>query len=73
MIKLSEKNKKWIKAAAVRAIKTMAQTAIANAGVAVVMSEVNWGIVLSSSVLAGIISILTSVAGLPEVDGDKNG
>lgn len=73
MIKLSEKNKKWIKAAAVRAIKTMAQTAIANSGVAIVMSEVNWGIVLSSSVLAGIISILTSVAGLPEVDGDKNG
>ena len=57
----------WAKAAAVRAIKTMAQTAIATIGTAAAMGDVNWVMVGSASALAGVISILTSVAGLPEV------
>ena len=59
--------KKWIKAAGVRAIKTIAQTAIATIGTSAVMSEVNWIMVLSASILAGILSLLTSIAGLPEL------
>ena len=62
--------KNWIKIAGVRAIKTVCQTAVATIGVATVMSEVNWIAVASASVLAGVLSILTSVAGLPE-EGDK--
>ena len=61
--------KEWFKAAAIRAIKTCAQTAIATIGTAAVMGEVNWVAVGSASVLAGILSVLTSLAGLPEVDG----
>lgn len=57
----------WWKAAGIRAIKTIAQTAVATIGTAAVMAEVNWWMVLSASVLAGILSLLTSVAGLPEV------
>ena len=60
----------WIKASAIRAIKTMAQTAIASIGVAYVITDVNWIYVLSASVLSGILSVLTSLAGLPEV-GDS--
>lgn len=60
--------KQWIKKAGVRAIKTVCQTAVATIGVATVMSEVNWIAVASASVLAGVLSILTSVAGLPEED-----
>ena len=60
-------NKLWIKAAAVRAIKTIAQTAIATIGTSAVLSAVDWKIVASASAVAGILSILTSVAGLPEV------
>lgn len=60
--------KEWFKAAGVRAIKTVAQTAVATIGTAVVMSSVDWKMVLSASILAGILSLLTSVAGLPEVD-----
>lgn len=63
---MSEYAKKWIKAATVRAIKTVAQTAAATIGTAAVMGEVNWVAVASASALAGILSLLTSVAGLPE-------
>ena len=59
--------KEWFKAALIRAIRTVAQTAIASIGTAVVMSDVNWVAVVSASILAGILSILTSLAGLPEV------
>lgn len=61
-------NKKWIRAAGVRALKTVAQTAIATIGTTAVMGDVNWIAVASASALAGILSILTSVAGLPEVN-----
>jgi len=61
-------NKNWWKAAGVRAIKTVAQTAVATIGTTAVLSEVNWLAVASASVLAGILSLLTSVAGLPEVE-----
>ena len=60
--------KQWVKAAGVRAIKTVAQTAIATIGVAATMGDVNWLAVLSSSAVAGLLSILTSIAGLPEVE-----
>ena len=59
--------KNWIKAAGVRAIKTVAQTAVATIGTSAVMGDVNWVMVGSASLLAGILSLLTSVAGLPEV------
>ena len=59
--------KKWIKAAGVRALKTVAQTAVATIGTSVVIGEVNWAVVASASALAGILSLLTSVAGLPEL------
>lgn len=59
--------KEWFKAAVVRAVKTMAQTFVALVGTTLVMSEVNWAVVLSASALAGILSLATSVAGLPEV------
>lgn len=60
--------KNWIKAAGIRAIKTVAQTAVATIGTAAVLGGVDWIMVASASVLAGILSILTSVAGLPEID-----
>lgn len=60
--------KKWIKAAAVRAIKTVAQTAIATIGTTAMIREVDLAVVLSTSALAGVLSVLTSIAGLPEVE-----
>lgn len=64
---MSDKTKKWLKAAGVRAVKTVAQTFVASVGSAAVISAVDWRMVLSASVVAGILSIATSVAGLPEV------
>lgn len=61
-------NKEWFKAAGIRAIKTICQTAIATIGTSAVMSQVDWKMVASASFLAGILSILTSCAGLPEVE-----
>lgn len=61
-------SKEWFKAAGIRAIKTICQTAIATIGTSAVMSQVDWKIVASASLLAGILSILTSCAGLPEVE-----
>ena len=62
--------KSWLKAAGIRAIKTIAQTAIATIGTSAILSEVNWAVVGSAALLAGILSLLTSVAGLPEVESD---
>ncbi len=64
---MSEKTKNWLKAAGIRAVKTVAQTAVATIGTTAVMNEVDWMMVASASALAGILSLLTSVAGLPEV------
>lgn len=64
-------NKKWLKCAGIRAVKTMAQTAVATIGTSAVLGEVNWVMVGSASTLAGILSVLTSVAGIPEV-GESN-
>ena len=72
VLKASVDTKKWIKASAVRAVKTMAQTAVATIGTSAVMGDVNWVMVASASALSGIISILTSVAGIPEVGGEDN-
>ena len=58
----------WAKAAAVRAVKTIAQTAVATVGTAAVMGEVNWVMVGSAAALSGVLSLLTSVAGLPELE-----
>ena len=65
---MSDKTKKWIKAAGVRAVKTMAQTFIATIGSTAVLAAVDWKVVVSATVLAGILSVATSVAGLPEVE-----
>lgn len=63
-------NKKWFKAAGVRAIKTFCQTAIATIGSAAILTDVSWPVVASASVLAALLSVLTSVAGIPEVKED---
>lgn len=63
--------KKWLKKAGVRAVKTMAQTFVATVGTATVMGAVDWKMVLSASVLAGVLSIATSVAGIPEVEAEE--
>lgn len=62
--------KNWLKAAGIRAVKTVAQTAVATIGTSAVMGDVNWIMVASASVLSGILSFLTSVAGIPEVSGE---
>lgn len=64
---MSEKGLKWLKCAGVRAIKTVAQTAVATIGTATMMGEVDWFMIGSASLLAGVLSILTSIAGLPEM------
>lgn len=69
---MSEKWKLWWKAAGVRAIKTMAQTAVATIGAAAALSDVNWVMAVSAAVLAGVLSLLTSIAGLPEVKQEVN-
>lgn len=63
--------KKWVKCAGIRAIKTVAQSAVATIGTSAVIGDVNWIMVASASALAGILSILTSIAGLPEVKEDN--
>ena len=68
---MNEKFKRWIKCAGIRAIKTVAQTAVATIGTSAVISDVNWIMVASASGLAGILSILTSIAGLPELKEDE--
>lgn len=67
---MNGKTKKWIKAALIRAVKTVAQTAVATIGTAAVINDVNWRAVTSAAILAGCLSLLTSVAGLPEVKGE---
>lgn len=67
---MSNKTKTWLKAAGIRAVKTMAQTFIATIGSAAVLAAVDWKVVASATVLAGILSLATSVAGLPEVEED---
>lgn len=65
--------KSWLKAAGIRAIKTVAQTAVATIGTSAVLMQVDWRVVASASVLAGVLSLLTSIAGLPEVSDGKEG
>lgn len=65
------KNKTWWKAAGVRAVKTMAQTAIAAIGASTMITETNWAVVGSATVMAGVLSLLTSIAGLPEVGAEE--
>ena len=64
--------KNWLKAAGIRAVKTVAQTAVSLIGVGAVMSDIDWWMVGSASLLAGILSLLTSVAGLPEVTSEES-
>lgn len=71
VFKMSVSTQKWIKAAGVRAIKTMTQTAVATIGTAAAMGAVDWKLVVSASALAGILSVLTSVAGIPEVENES--
>ena len=69
---MSTKNiKQWIKKAGIRAVKTVAQTAVATIGVSATMGQVDWLVVGSTALLSGILSLLTSVAGLPEIDDDE--
>ena len=69
---MSEKTKRWWKAASIRALKTIAQSAVASIGTAALLDDVNWLAVASAAALAGALSILTSLAGLPEISDCKN-
>lgn len=71
VLKASVNTKKWAKKAAIRAVKTMAQTAVAVIGTSTVVAAVDWKIVVSSAVVSGVVSILTSVAGIPEVESEE--
>lgn len=71
VLKASVNTKEWAKKAAIRAIKTMAQTAVAVIGTSTVVAAVDWKIVVSSSIVSGVVSILTSVAGIPEVESEE--
>ena len=66
-----EKFKKWIKAAGIRAIKTVAQTAVGVIGASAVLSDVDWRVTVSAAALAGVVSLLTSIAGLPEIKTEE--
>ena len=70
---MKERFIRWLKAAGIRALKTVAQTAVATIGTTAVLNEVNWVMVASASLLAGILSLLTSVAGLPELKDEEEG
>ena len=72
VFKVSVDTKKWLKAAGVRAVKTVAQAAIAGIGTAAALGQVDWRYVISASVLAGVISILTSIAGIPEIPAEES-
>lgn len=67
VLKPSVSTEKWMKAAGIRAVKTMAQTAVAVIGTAAMVSSVDWKLVVSSAIVSGVVSLLTSVAGIPEV------
>ena len=69
VLRVSVDTEKWAKAAGIRALKTMAQTAVAVIGTGAVISAVDWKMVVSSAIVAGVVSLLTSVAGIPEVEG----
>ena len=69
---MNNKANKWLHCAGVRAVKTVAQTFVATVGTSAVMSAVDWKMVVSASILAGILSIATSIAGLPEVSADED-
>ena len=69
VLRVSVDTQTWAKAAGIRALKTMAQTAVAVIGTGAVISAVDWKMVVSSAIVAGVVSLLTSVAGIPEVEG----
>ena len=69
VLRVSVDTQKWAKAAGIRALKTMAQTAVAVIGTGAVISAVDWKMVVSSAIVAGVVSLLTSVSGIPEVEG----
>ena len=69
VLRVSVDTQKWAKAAGIRALKTMAQTAVAVIGTGAVISAVDWKMVVSSAIVAGVVSLLTAVAGIPEVEG----
>lgn len=71
VFKVSVDTQKWLNAAGVRAVKTMAQTAVAVIGTSAVIAAVDWKMVISSAVVAGVVSILTSVSGIPEVESEE--